>query len=200
LGENWWRRNQWFLVRGGSHIVYEIWPHGGRLYAGNGEVWSFDGAWRKEPERYSADSPTVEAFTSYQGRLIAATAKNIFPSQHLPVWALTDSWAPVVSTEYLLEYSLSAANNINALITYGGRLLAGVGGTPGTAGVWELGEGGLWAQVAGNGVDGSWGSLGDQFQRSNGHVYRMYEFQGDLYIGMGSEIGMGQVWRFRPQQ
>ena len=187
----------------GRYIVYELWPHRGRLYAGvsnllgAAEIWSYDGAWRLEPRTWPLDShPLVEAFSTYQGVLIASTGKEVPHNQYFPVWALTATWAPVTSTEHALSLGLAAAWNINHLTTFRGRLLAGVGGEPSTAGVWELGGEGVWAQVAGNGISGSWDVLSGAGAE---YVYRMQEFRGDLYVGFGYSPGAAQVWRFSPK-
>ncbi len=111
--------------------VYEIWRHGGFLFVGmyknrlgNGHVYRYDGkSWEKvggdgiRGSWINKDMYLVEAFASYQGRLIASlTRYPAVPGSFSSVWAFDgDNWKPIELADE--QKSLQRIHNYNRHIS-----------------------------------------------------------------------------------
>lgn len=80
--------------------------------------------------------------------------------------------------------------SIENMTTAMGKLYAGTGNnSPGDAQVWEF-DGTNWDMVGGQEVNNSWTK--DQYQM----VTSMAQFKGELYVGLGTTAGYGDVWKY----
>ena len=79
---------------------------------------------------------------------------------------------------------------VEALIPYAGGLYVGLGNSAGEGEVWEL-KNGTWTKVGGDDLNGSWAD--GTYER----VRSFTVYNGDIYAGLGSTAGEGEVWRYR---
>lgn len=81
-------------------------------------------------------------------------------------------------------------HTVEKITTANGKLYAGMGtSVAGNALVWEY-DGTTWTLVGGQGMRGSW--TPNTYELVNA----MTSFQGDLYVGLGSTQGDGDVWKY----
>ena len=115
-----------------------------------------------------------------------------------------DWWEPLVAREDLGVMVRSM--NYNHLFVRNERLLAATGCTkpvsfPAEVASWELDvERREWKRRAGSGIGGSWSrnSLDSQNDRNLVWIYRMIEYQDDLYasISFGNGGGQAELWYY----
>lgn len=81
-------------------------------------------------------------------------------------------------------------HSVEKITTANGKLYAGMGtSVAGNALIWEY-DGTTWTLVGGQGLKGSW--TPNMYELVNA----MTSFQGDLYVGLGSTQGDGDVWKY----
>jgi hypothetical protein len=203
--------------------VYEFAQYDGALYAatsgydfGSGTVWRLTesgwevvggfglrNSWGGKATKY------IEAFAVYQGKLIVSFGPanerfrlfEILPA----IWMFDgDRWEPLIARED--SGVMARSNNYNHLFVRHDRLLAATGASrprsfPPQVAIWELDVARQeWKRRAGAGISGSWSntSLEIQNDRNSVWVYRMIEYQDDLYatISFGNGGGAAELWRY----
>jgi hypothetical protein len=196
----------------GYRGVYDLAVHHDHLYAstngpepGAGDVWRFDGqTWEQiggdglrgswPPERVMF----VESLLPSGDLMLAAVARPLgIASDVPPVWSFDGvRWTPVGEN---IPGLWAWLDNHNHVVEYGNTLLLPADGKLGMVTLWELANGRRWREVAGTHL-GSWISNGvtPAGFLETAWIYRMVEFNGDLYVGFAGHRGAGQVWRYRP--
>ena len=208
-----WDGNSWTIIAGntvgsswGSNYeeVDALATDGQYLYAGlgnsaqDGDVWRYDGsAWQK----IGGDSLNggwttgnniynIYSLAVYKGKLIAGLGRTAGQGQ---AWSWNGSaWTKIGGNGVNGSWD-SAGNNtesVESLITYNGRLYAGLGATTGDGAVWEYDDA-SWQKVGGDELNGSW--VSGTYER----VKTLSVYNGDLYAGLGSTASRGEVWRYR---
>lgn len=173
--------------------------HNGILYAGlgnsqhDGEVWSWDGAdWTK----IGGDSTNSGWATGFD-RVASMAIYNGFLHVGLGVtageaevwrWNGDNTWTKIGGDGLDSSWN-TVYEQVDALSTYNGDLYAGVGITTGEATVWKY-NGTTWSLVGGNDTDGSWTS--GTYER----IRSMTVYNGNLYTGIGTTAGDGEVWEY----
>jgi hypothetical protein len=203
--------------------IYEFTQYNGMLYAatsgfssGSGTIWrlaasgwelvgggGLRNSWGLNATQY------IEALAVYQGKLIVSFGpanQDFRLVEILPaIWMFDgDWWEPLVAREDLGVMVRSM--NYNHLFVRNERLLAATGCTkpvsfPAEVAIWELDvERREWKRRAGSGIGGSWSrnSLDSQNDRNLVWIYRMIEYQDDLYasISFGNGGGQAELWYY----
>jgi hypothetical protein len=203
-----WDGNSWTIIAGntvgsswGSNYeeVDALATDGQYLYAGlgnsaqDGDVWRYDGsAWQK----IGGDSLNggwttgnniynIYSLAVYKGKLIAGLGRTAGQGQ---AWSWNGSaWTKIGGNGVNGSWD-SAGNNtesVESLITYNGRLYAGLGATTGDGAVWEYDDA-SWQKVGGDELNGSW--VSGTYER----VKTLSVYNGDLYAGLGSTASHGE--------
>ncbi|MEO8691657.1 MAG: LamG-like jellyroll fold domain-containing protein [Candidatus Saccharimonas sp.] len=161
------------------------------LGAGNGdaEVWRWDGsAWSQIGGDGINGSWTLHydiySLAFYGGKLTAGLGKGVGDGE---VWQWNGSaWSQVGGDG--INGSWATIRSVESLMPYNGKLYAGLGYTTGDGTLWSF-DGSSWSQVGGDGINGSW--IAGTYER----VKSLAVYDGDLYVGLGSTTGDGEVWR-----
>jgi hypothetical protein len=180
--------------------VYAMTVMGGNLYAGLGasandaEVWRWDGSsWTK----IGGDSLNSGWTTNYEAvRSLTNDGTNIYAgvgdtATDAEVWRWNGtSWTRIAGDG--VNSSWATADNIEyvyALDYFGGNLYAGTGSTAGDADVWRW-NGTSWTKIGGDGVNSGWAASTYEL------VGSMTNDGTNLYAGVGSGNGDGEVWSY----
>lgn len=171
---------------------------GTNLYAGTGissgdaEVWKWDGAtWTRIGGDAINASWNVNTYNSvlslnyFGGNLYAGTGNGTGAGE---VWKFNGvSWSQIGGDG--VGSSWAAAFKVNRLENDGTNLYAGTGNTAGMADVWRY-NGSTWTQIGGDGLNSSWAASTYE------EVLSSYYMGSNLYIGLGTSSGDGEVWRW----
>jgi hypothetical protein len=169
----------------------------GRLIAGLGtgtgeaEVWSWNGTgWTQIGgdtigSSWGAAIDQIETMVPHDNKLYVGLGNTTDEAQ---VWEYNGTgWTQVGGSEINDSWIGGTYERVRTLASYNGDLYAGLGNGAGDGEVWRLSEG-TWVKVAGNNVNGSWGSAIEEV-RSFG------TFKGKLYSGTGSTANAdANVW------
>jgi len=170
---------------------------GGQLYAGtynptNGaEVWrSNDGVnWEKKLVAGFGDTAniSVRGMEVFNGYLYIGTQNNVNPGQ---LWRTVDGdfWEPVTLT----GFGNPNNSSIHFLKEFSGKLYAGTRNTPDGTELWRSTDGVDFVPVVGSGA-----STPSGFGLSNGAIFSMGVFLGQLFVGTADWINGFSVHRSR---
>ncbi len=178
--------------------------YGGNLYAGLGnsnndaEVWRWDGtSWTKIGGDslnggWTSNYDKVGALASYNGNLVAGIGGTTAGEGELWQWN-GSSWTKIGGDGLGGSWD-SSIRQVEALIQYDNKLIVGLGYATGDADIWEL-DGSTWTQIGGDTAGGvtvnnSW--TAGTYERAR----TLAVFNGELYAGLGSGTGDGEVWKF----
>ena len=208
-GEVWrWDGATWTQIGGDSlnsgwttnfEEVNALASFGGFLYAGLGnsnndaEVWRWDGAaWTKVGgdslnSGWTTNYDRVSALAVFNGQLVAGLGAGVGEAE---LWTWNGSTWTKIGGDGLNSSWDSTFEQVEALIPYNARLYVGLGNSTGDAEVWELDDS-TWTKVGGDDVNGSW--TDGTYERAR----TLAVYSGDLYAGLGSGTGDGEVWRYR---
>jgi hypothetical protein len=101
--------------------------------------------------------------------------------------ASATSWSQQAGNDINGSWDLNGKLAVNAQVTVGGNVYAGLGNAVGDAEVW-MWNGTVWSQVGGDGKNSSWAD--QTFE----NVMSMAVNGNTLYAGLGSTAGDGEVW------
>jgi hypothetical protein len=210
-GEVWmWNGTIWSQIGGDSlnggwetnfEEVNALASFDGLLYAGLGnsnsdaEVWTWDGtAWTKIggdninggwPNNYDR----VSALTIYGGQIVAGLGAGVGEGE-LWTWDGT-AWTKIGGDDTNGSWD-GTIRQVEALIPYNNKLYVGLGNQAGQGDVWTW-DGTAWEQVGGDSINDSW--TDGTYER----VRTLAVYNGDLYAGLGSNTGEGEVWRLQDE-
>jgi hypothetical protein len=208
-GEVWmWDGSSWTQIGGdslndgwttGFEEVNALASFGGDLYAGLGnsnndaEVWRWDGAtWEKIGgdslnSGWTTNYDRVSALTVLKGRLIAGLGAGTGEAE---LWQWDGSAWEKIGGDGFNDSWDSTFEQVESLIQLNNNLYVGLGNSTGDAEVWEYDDT-TWTKVGGDGLNDSW--VDGTYER----VRTLATYNGDLYAGLGSNTGEGEVWRYR---
>ena len=181
-------------------VVYSLADDGTNIYAGLGntagdnEVWRYNGtAWTKiggdainsgfTNTHTHVNSMVYAGSTLYAG-LTSAT-------NNAEIWSWNGSaWTRMGGGYVNKSWGFLNLQDVESMAVSGDYLYAGTGNaTAGNAQVWRF-DGSTWQIVGGQGVNGSWPV------NTYEAVMSMTSMGGNLYAGLGTGAGDGEVWRF----
>ncbi|MFZ1484025.1 MAG: LamG-like jellyroll fold domain-containing protein, partial [Candidatus Saccharimonadales bacterium] len=190
-------------VSGGWNAVYEevnsLASFNGNLYAGLGnsnsdaEVWMWDGTiWDKiggdgESSSWGANYDRVSSMAIYKGNLIAGLGGTAAGEAELWQWDGT-IWDKIGGDVENSSWD-STFEQVESLIQFNNRLYVGLGNGAGDGEVWELNDT-TWTKIGGDDLNNSWAD--GTYER----VRTLATYNGDLYAGLGSSTGEGEVWKY----
>jgi hypothetical protein len=210
-----WNGSSWSQVGGdglnsswsgaGYQRVASMTSKDGVLYAGvgssvtqNADVWKYQsGSWTRiggagVNSGWNAGYRVPSSLSFYNGDLYAGMMGINGSSTDLYKFNGT-TWAQVAGDGLNSSWNTPSltGGQISSLTSYGGKLYAGLDGNGnlGYTSIWSY-DGSTWSEVAGDSVNGSWDS--SVYDR----IYTVAEYNGDLYAGLGSAAGSGDVWKF----
>ncbi|MFZ5424350.1 MAG: LamG-like jellyroll fold domain-containing protein [Patescibacteria group bacterium] len=203
-----WNGTSWTKIGGDStnsgwttnfEEVTSMATYGDLLYAGLGnsnsdaEVWSWDGiSWTKiggdsTNSGWTTGYNRVASMTVFNGQLYAGLGSGAGEAE---VWRWGGStWTKVGGDTVNSSWDSTSFEHVDSMIVYNGVLYAGLGTGTGDAEVWSY-NGTSWTQVGGDEVNSSWTT--GTYER----VRTLVVYNGDLYAGIGSGGGDGEVWRW----
>ncbi len=168
------------------------------LYAGlgnsanDGEVWRWDGvSWTKIGGDsinggWTTGIERVASMTIHDGMLHVGLGASAGDGE---VWRWNGATWSKIGGDSLNSGWDNTIEQVEALITYDGKLIAALGNSADDGEVWEW-NGSAWAKLGGDDVNGSWTAA--TYERVRG----LTVYNGDLYAGLGSSTGDGEVWRW----
>ncbi len=168
------------------------------LYAGLGnsssdaDVWRYNGStWSKiggdnTNSGWATGYYNVYSLAFYEGKLYAGLGRTTGSAE---IWQWSGStWAKVGGDGVGSSWGTTTYQEVDSLMPYRGKLYAGLGNVAGSGTLWQW-DGTTWAQIGGDDINGSW--TGGTYER----VKTLAVYNGDLYAGLGSSAGDGEVWR-----
>ncbi len=213
-GDIWeWDGSTWTKVAGdGARDSWNVPPvshfgevdsmasYDGYLYAGlgaaatDGQVWRYDGStWEKIASggingSWTNYAENVHSMAVYGNNLYVGIGRSTGDAE---VWKWDgSSWSRVGGKGLNNSWDGGpiTTESVESLMPYNGKLYAGLGNTVGDGTLWEF-DGTDWTKVAGDGVNGSW--VSGQYEK----VKSIVVYNGNLYVGLGSTTGDGEVWQ-----
>ncbi|MCA9337913.1 hypothetical protein KC949_00010 [Candidatus Saccharibacteria bacterium] len=195
--------NSWPFIANRYGTVVSMAADSNYLYAGlgtgtrAGEVWQYNGtSWTQIAggasikgswNNVAGSLETVRSMAILNGKLYAGLGDSLNDSL---VWEYNGtSWTQIAGNGIRGSWASGLAATVESLTPYNGKLYAGLGTALGAANVWEY-NGTNWVQIGGDGVNSSWPAT------SRNRVKTMAVYNGDLYAGLGSATGYGDVWRY----
>lgn len=180
--------------------VYALANDGTSLYAGLGatagdnEVYRWNGASWSKIGGDTVNSSFTNTHTVVRSLLYANStlyAGLISTGDNAESWSYNGtSWTRMGGGYINNSWGGFNIQNVESMTTSGGYLYAGTGNTvAGNAQVWRF-DGTTWQIVGGQGLNGSWTA------KTIENVLSMDSFNGDLYVGLGTTAGDGDVWRY----
>jgi hypothetical protein len=207
-----WNGTSWSQIGGdglsGSWIVTAPGPYeevnalasfDGNLYAGLGtggndaEVWRWNGStWTKIGgdslnTGWTTNYERVSAFAIYDGYLVAGLGASAGDAE---LWRWNGSAWNKLGGDSLNSSWDNTFEQVEALIPYAGGLYVALGNSTGDGEIWEL-KNNTWTKIGGDDLNGSWAD--GTYER----VRSLTVYNGDIYAGLGSTAGEGEVWRYR---
>ncbi len=202
-----WDGSSWSKIGGDS--VGSSWPAGyeevdamaatdSELYvglgasAGDGEVWQWDGSsWSKIGgdsinSGWANYADRVSSIAIHNGKIYAGLGSSTGEAE---IWEWSGSaWSKVGGDSVGSSWNATTYQQVESLISYNGKLYAGLGNITGAGTLWQW-DGSTWTQVGGDDINGSWTT--GTYEK----VKTLAVYNGDLYAGLGSSTGDGEVWR-----
>ncbi len=173
----------------------------GILYAGvgstgnNGGIWKYEsGTWVKIGGDGTNGSWNnvfryVTSMNFYNGELVAGGTGSTTSSAEVWKWN-GSSWTKIGGDGVGSSWNAANYLEVNALATYQGKLIAGIGGSAGDGEVWRY-DGTTWTLIGGDSVDSSWDGT-----TTHRRVATLTVYNGDLYAGTSGSAGDGEAWRY----
>ena len=193
----------------GTENVTSMTQYNGKLYAslgnnspGDAVIWEYDGStWQVVGGQGISGSwtvntiETVNTMIAYKGNLYVGLG---FSAGDGDLWRYNGStWTQVGGDAINLGGGASwvgaAYENVHSLAVFNDKLYAGLGASAQDAEVWQYDGATTWTKIGGDGVGSSWAAAGNIES-----VLSMVGYQGQLYAGLGSSAGDGDVWRYNP--
>jgi len=157
----------------------------GEVWSWNGSSWtkiggdSVNGGWTNYAER-------VASVAIHNGKLYAGLGASTGDGE---IWEWSGSnWTKIGGDGVGSSWNSTTYQQVESMISYNGKLYAGMGNIAGAATLWEW-DGSTWTMVGGDDVNGSW--TGGTYER----LKTLAVYNGDLYAGLGYSIGDGEVWK-----
>ena len=175
--------------------------HAGTLYVGAGEsagdadVWRYDGGTSWTQIGGDALNSSWAASTYERVHVLASDGTNLYAglgssTGDSEVWRYNGtSWTLIGGDGVNSSWANSTYEYVTSLNFFGGNLYAGTGLTAGDAEVWRW-DGTSWTLIGGDGVNSSWANSTYEY------VGSMANDGTNLYIGLGSSGGDGEVYRW----
>ncbi len=202
-----WNGTTWSQIGGDSlnsgwttnfEEVNSLASFNGDLYAGLGnsnndaEVWRWNGAtWTKIGgdslnSGWTTNYDRVSSLAVYKGNLIAGLGAGAGEAE---LWQWNGAAWSKIGGDSLNSSWDSTFEQIEALIQFNNKLYIGLGNTAGDGEVWELDDT-TWTKIGGDDLNNSWAD--GTYER----VRTLATYNGDLFAGLGSGTGEGEVWRY----
>jgi hypothetical protein len=182
---------------GGFEAVHYMVSYDGYLYAGIGstandaEVWRYNGtSWAQiggDGTGWGVNYDRVGALTVYNGNIIAGLGLSTNESE---VWSYNGATWTKIGGDGIAGSWNTNYESVESLHVANGILYAGLGNGSDDAELWQF-DGSTWAKIGGDDVNGSW-SAGTYES-----VLSIQSYNGDIFVGLGSGSGDGEVWRLR---
>lgn len=185
----------------GYNEIFSIHSFKGNIYAGLGngtgdaEVWKWDGSnnWTKVGGDGTASSwnGQDEVRTIYSDNTYLYAGLGNDPGEaEVWRWSGSGNWEMIGGDGINSSWADSTYYFVSDMTQYRGKIYAGISGTTDMAEVWRWNpESTTWTKVGGDSVNSSWGS-GYEF------VETLVTYNGELYAGLGSGTGDGEVWKY----
>lgn len=204
-----WNGTTWGKIGGDSsnsgwttnyELVQSMVSFNGYLYVGLGatggdsEVWRWNGTlWEKVGgdtlgSSWDATIEYVDFLTVYNGELIASLGTSTGDAQ---VWKYDGStWSQIGGDDLNSSWTGGTFERVRTMVTYNGKLYAGLGTTAGEGEVWRY-DGTNWEKIGGDTVNSSW---------ANGvveSVHSLSVYNGKLYAGLGESANVDPaIWSY----
>ena len=123
----------------------------------------------------------------YKGNLIAGLGGTAAGEAELWQWDGT-IWDKIGGDVENSSWD-STFEQVESLIQFNNRLYVGLGNGAGDGEVWELNDT-TWTKIGGDDLNNSWAD--GTYER----VRTLATYNGDLYAGLGSSTGEGEVWKY----
>ena len=157
----------------------------GEVWRWNGTSWtkiggdSLNGGWTNYVER-------VASIAIHNGNIYAGLGSSTGDGE---IWEWNGtSWTKIGGDGVGGSWSTTTYQQIESMISYDGKLYAGLGNVTGAGTLWQW-DGSAWTQIGGDDINGSWTT--GTYER----VKTLAVYNGDLYAGLGYSTGDGEVWR-----
>ncbi len=208
-GEVWmWNGTNWTKIGGDSlnsgwttnfEEVNALASYNGNLYAGlgnsanDGEVWMWNGTnWTKIGgdslnSGWTTNYERVSSLGVFNGQLVAGLGASAGDAE---VWTWNGTVWTKIGGDSLNSGWTTNYEQVEAIIPYNNSLLVSLGNTAGDAEVWSW-NGTVWTKIGGDDLNGSW--TDGTYERAR----TLAVYNGDVYAGLGSSSGDGEVWRYR---
>lgn len=157
----------------------------GEVWRWNGTSWtkiggdSLNGGWTNYADR-------VASIAIHNGKVYAGLGSSTGEGE---IWEWSGTaWTKIGGDGTGGSWGATTYQQIESMISYDGRLYAGIGNVAGAGALWSW-DGGSWTQVGGDDINGSWTT--GTYER----VKTLAVYNGDLYAGLGYSTGDGEIWR-----
>jgi hypothetical protein len=161
--------------------------------ANDAEVWTYNGsAWTKiggdsTNSGWTTNIETIRSLGVYNGNLYAGNGDSAGDAD---VWKWNGTaWSQVGGDGLNSSWAAATFETVDSLAVYKGYLFAGLGNSAGDAEVWQY-NGSTWSRIGGDATNSSWADA--TYER----VRTLSVFNGELYAGLGSSAGDGEVWKW----
>ena len=173
----------------------------GELYAGLGnssrdaEVWKWNGStWSQiggdgvnSSWPLNGNFERVSSIGVLNGELYVGLGASTGDAE---VWRWNGStWLKVGGDGVNSSWPDLTYEQVESMMPFNNKLYVGLGNSTDDAEVWEY-DGTTWTKVGGDDVNGSWTS--GTYER----VRTIAAYSGELYAGLGSSAGDGEVWKY----
>lgn len=183
----------------GYEVVQSMTVFNGLLVAGLGnsandaEVWTYNGStWTKiggdsTNSGWTTNIETVRSLMTYNGNLYAGNGDSAGDAD---VWKWNGTaWSQIGGDTLNSSWASATFETVDSMAVYNGYLVAGLGNSAGDAEVWQY-NGSSWTRIGGDATNSSWADA--TYER----VRTLSVFNGELYAGLGSTAGDGEVWKW----
>ena len=167
------------------------------LSSGDGEVWRWDGAtWAKiggdaVNSGFGGTSGSINSLTyDASSSTLYAGVQSTYGAHE---WSYNgSSWSLIGGNSIDGSWSNYYLGTVTSLTSHNGKQYVGTGASQSTALVYEY-DGSSYTLVGGSGYKNSWPHGNNGVYEA---VHSLFSFNGDLYAGIGSNGGDGEVWRY----
>ncbi len=200
-GTTWTKIGGDSLNNGWTNYAEQVWTldyYSGKLYAGIGsgandaEVWSWDGTtWTKiggdsVNSGWTTNYEIVGGITNDGTNLYAGLGTTAGDSE---VWRWNGTTWTKIGGDSLNSSWDTTIETVRSLRYFGSTLYAGLGDSAGDAEVWAW-NGTTWTKIGGDTVNSSWADTTYEQVTAFGYDGT------NLYAGLGTSNGDGEVWRY----